>query len=209
MFDTDFSLGSRLRGLRKERGFPSASLADLADLSPNAVSLIERDEISPSVATLQRLAAALGVKMSYFFESATVARILHFHPNQRPAIRGAGITIEGLGARLAGQQMEPFFVTLAPHADMGAGHVVIRDTSLCAAWPVICNTRLTAPSTCWSRGTFCCSKRNCPIAGEIRARRRAGWCWCSKRRTVRRSRRGGTSRLSFSDAPGLMFRQTA
>ena len=124
MSDTDFSLGSRLRGLRKEQRFPNASLADLADLSPNAVSLIERDEISPSVATLQRLAAALGVKMSYFFESATVARILHFHPNQRPAIRGAGLTIEGLGARLAGQQMEPFFVTLAPHADMGAGHVV-------------------------------------------------------------------------------------
>jgi transcriptional regulator with XRE-family HTH domain len=124
MPDIDLSLGARLRGVRKERALSQRELADLADLSPNAISLIERDEISPSVATLQRLAAALGVKMSYFFESATVARILHFRPNQRPVIRGAGLTIEGLGARLDGQQMEPFFITLASHADMGAGQVV-------------------------------------------------------------------------------------
>jgi len=124
MPDADLSLGARLRSLRKERALSQRELADLAELSPNAISLIERDEISPSVATLQRLAAALGVKMSYFFDSATVARILHFRPNQRPAIRGAGLTIEGLGARLEGQQLEPFFITLAPHADMGTGQVV-------------------------------------------------------------------------------------
>jgi transcriptional regulator with XRE-family HTH domain len=124
MSDIDFSLGARLRGLRKERALSQRELADLADLSPNAISLIERDEISPSVATLQRLAGALGVKMSYFFESTTVAHVLHFRPNQRPVIRGAGLTIEGLGARLDGQQMEPFYITLASHADMGTGQVV-------------------------------------------------------------------------------------
>jgi transcriptional regulator with XRE-family HTH domain len=123
MPDTELSVGSRLRSLRKERGFSQRELADLAGLSPNAVSLIERDEISPSVATLQRLAGALAVKMSYFFESATQARILHFRANQRPTIRGAGLTIEGLGAHLDRQQMEPFCITLAPHADMGAGQV--------------------------------------------------------------------------------------
>ena len=123
MSDTDFSLGSRLRGLRKERTLSQRQLAELAGLSPNAISLIERDEISPSVATLQRLAGALGVKMSYFFETETLAQILHVHPSQRPMIRNAGLTIEGLGARLDGQQMEPFFITLAPHADMGAGQV--------------------------------------------------------------------------------------
>jgi transcriptional regulator with XRE-family HTH domain len=124
MPDTEFSVGSRLRGLRKERDLSQRELADLASLSPNAISLIERDEISPSVATLQRLAGALSVKMSYFFDSTTQARVLHFRPNQRPSIRGAGLTIEGLGAHLDGQQMEPFFITLASHADMGAGQVV-------------------------------------------------------------------------------------
>jgi len=122
--ETPYSVGSRLRELRKERQLSQRELADLAGLSPNGISLIERDEQSPSVATMQRLATALGVKMSYFFESETVAKVLHFRPQQRPAIRGAGLTIEGLGARLEGQQIEPFCITLAPHADMGAGRVV-------------------------------------------------------------------------------------
>jgi len=121
---SECSLGARLLELRKERDLSQRTLAAMASLSPNGISLIERDEISPSVATLQRLASALGVKMSYFFDSPTVARILHFRPNQRPAIHGEGLTIEGLGARLDGQQMEPFFITLAPHADMGTGQVV-------------------------------------------------------------------------------------
>jgi len=120
----ELALGARLRGLRKERELSQRQLAELAGLSPNAISLIERDEISPSVATLQRLAGALGVKMSYFFETQTLTRVLHARPNERPAIRGAGLTIEGLSARLNAQQLEPFFITLTPHADMGAGNVV-------------------------------------------------------------------------------------
>lgn len=121
--DSQPSLGSRLRVLRQERGLAQRVLAERAGLSPNAISLIERDETSPSVATLQRLSAALNVKMSYFFESTTLTRVLHVHSTQRPVIHGAGLTIEGLGARLDGQQMEPFLITLAPHADMGTGQV--------------------------------------------------------------------------------------
>jgi transcriptional regulator with XRE-family HTH domain len=123
MSDMETSLGGRVRNLRKERGLSQRELASLAGLSPNAISLIERDEISPSVATLQRLAGALGIKIGYFFESDSVARVLHFRLHERPAIRGAGLLIEALGARLEHQQMEPFFVALAPHADMGVGHV--------------------------------------------------------------------------------------
>lgn len=122
--DHNSSLGARLRALRQERGLPQRVLAERAGVSTNAISLIERDETSPSVATLQQLAAALNVKMSYFFESATVARVLHVHAAQRPVIRGAGLAIEGLGARLEGQQMEPFLVTLGAHADIGAGQVM-------------------------------------------------------------------------------------
>ena len=125
MPDINLSLGARLRGLRKERALSQRELADLADLSPNAISLIERDEISPSVATSAATGRALGVKMSYFFESATLSPASYIlRPDQRPVIRGAGLTIEGMGARLDGQQMEPFFIILTPHADIGTGQVV-------------------------------------------------------------------------------------
>ncbi len=122
--ESELFLGLRLRELRQERGLTQRMLAQLAGVSPNAVSLIERDEISPSVATLQRLATALNVKMSYFFENTTFARVLYVRDNRRPAIHGAGLTIEGLGSRLDGQQMEPFFITLAPCGEVGSGQVM-------------------------------------------------------------------------------------
>ena len=50
-----FSLGKKLRQLRNERNISQRDLARMAGLSPNSISLIERDETSPSVATLQSL----------------------------------------------------------------------------------------------------------------------------------------------------------
>jgi transcriptional regulator with XRE-family HTH domain len=113
------SIGHRLRILRQERELSQRALAEQASVSPNAISLIERDEISPSVSTLQRLATALGVKMSYFFDDATVAKVVHSRAGTRAQVAAGGVTIEGLGARLRDQQLEPFHLILAPHADAG------------------------------------------------------------------------------------------
>jgi transcriptional regulator with XRE-family HTH domain len=119
------SLGTKLRNLRRERKLSQRDLAQQAGLSPNAISLIERDAISPSVATLQRLAGALGVKMGYFFaDDSSEAKVIVARAGQRPAIIGQGLTIEGIGAKLAAQQLEPFYVTLAPRANTGREWVV-------------------------------------------------------------------------------------
>jgi transcriptional regulator with XRE-family HTH domain len=123
MPDTDFSLGSRLRSLRKERDLSQRKLAVLAGLSPNAVSLIERGEISPSVATLQRLAGALSVRVSLFFDNLDEMRVVYSRTGRRPQIASKHANIEGLGAQLVGQEMEPFLVTLAPGADTCATFV--------------------------------------------------------------------------------------
>ena len=123
MPETTFDLGLRVRTLRKERGLSQRELADSAGLSPNAISLIERNEISPSVATLQRLAGAFDVRMSYFFVTEAPTRVLHFRAGQHHALHAAGLTLEGLGGHLVDQHMEPFFITLASGADMGAGYV--------------------------------------------------------------------------------------
>lgn len=119
------SLGTKLRNLRRERELSQRDLAQRAGLSPNAISLIERDAISPSVATLQRLAGALGVKMGYFFaDDPAEASVILARAGQRPAIVGQGLTIEGLGAKLVAQQLEPFYITLAPQANTGREWVV-------------------------------------------------------------------------------------
>lgn len=118
------SVGSKLRAIREERNLSQRELAQLAGVSTNAISLIERDENSPSVATLQSLAAALNVRMSYFFDDHEPTPVLHVKSGQRPAIASKGVRIEGLDGKLSRQEMEPFWVSLQPHSDIGERQVV-------------------------------------------------------------------------------------
>ncbi len=119
-----FSIGAKLRAIRDERNLSQRELAQKAGISPNAVSLIERDENSPSVATLQNLAAALNVRMSYFFEEEEPQEVLHVKAGSRPFISGKGVKIESIGAKLRHQELEPFRVTLAPQSHSGDRQVV-------------------------------------------------------------------------------------
>ena len=123
---TTFSLGEKLRELRSERNISQRDLARLANLSPNSISLIERDETSPSVATLQSLAGALNVRMSYFFEQETPTSILYLKAESRPKIENEGVVIEGMGKTLPSQELEPFTITLEPKAGSGGERQVVH-----------------------------------------------------------------------------------
>jgi transcriptional regulator with XRE-family HTH domain len=118
------SLGNKLRGIRNERGLSQRELAQRSGVSTNAISLIERDENSPSVATLQSLATALNIRMSYFFDEAQPSSVLHVRTGARPAITSGGVRIEALGGKLSQQEMEPFLVSLEPHTGSGERQVV-------------------------------------------------------------------------------------
>jgi transcriptional regulator with XRE-family HTH domain len=125
------SVGERLHNLRNERDLSQRVLAQQAGISTNSISLIERDEISPSVATLQNLATALHVRVSYFFEDESEQSVLHVKANQRSAVDSQGVRIESIGSRIQAQEIEPFLVQLAPHTSSGerqvihAGHEVV------------------------------------------------------------------------------------
>jgi transcriptional regulator with XRE-family HTH domain len=57
-------LGSRLREKRTERRLSLRALAALAGVSPSLVSGVERGLVTPSVASLQKLSAALGTSVA-------------------------------------------------------------------------------------------------------------------------------------------------
>ncbi len=118
------SPGVKLRQLRAERNISQRALAKLAGVSPNSISLIERDEISPSVATLQNLATALNVHMSYFFEVESEKKVLHIKSGERSFLEHQGVRIESIGSRLHGQEVEPFVIELAPHTSIGERQVI-------------------------------------------------------------------------------------
>jgi uncharacterized protein len=52
--------GALIRSTRERHGLTQAQLAVRAATSQNAISRIERDELSPSVVTVRRLLAAMG-----------------------------------------------------------------------------------------------------------------------------------------------------
>lgn len=64
------TLGQRLRQARLEAGLSGAQLARLIGRSQPYVSDLERGQRTPSLATMQALAEALGKPMSFFFDSA-------------------------------------------------------------------------------------------------------------------------------------------
>jgi transcriptional regulator with XRE-family HTH domain len=62
------SLGAKLRRLRHDRGLTLKEVATASALTESFISQLERDSVNPSVASLQRLAAALGIHISHLFD---------------------------------------------------------------------------------------------------------------------------------------------
>jgi transcriptional regulator with XRE-family HTH domain len=61
-------LGLTLRRLREERRFSLKDVATRSDLTPSFLSQVERNLTSPSVASLRKIALALGVPLTTFFQ---------------------------------------------------------------------------------------------------------------------------------------------
>jgi transcriptional regulator with XRE-family HTH domain len=60
-----------LRRLRDEQGLSLRELSDASGVDQASISQIENDRRSPNVATLQKLAAGLGVEVADFFPKAS------------------------------------------------------------------------------------------------------------------------------------------
>ena len=60
-------VGSRLKAARKSKGLSQRDLAERAGMTSGAISLIEQNKSSPSVASLKRLLDAVSMTMSEFF----------------------------------------------------------------------------------------------------------------------------------------------
>ncbi|WP_104131396.1 helix-turn-helix domain-containing protein [Cryobacterium sp. M91] len=61
-------MGSRLRAARLTRGLTLEAVATVAGISQGFVSKLERDQVSPSVATLVSICDAVGLRVGDLFE---------------------------------------------------------------------------------------------------------------------------------------------
>ena len=69
------SLGERIKALRLERDLQQRQLAEKAELTPSMVSQIESGRLTPSLNTLGKIAAALGVPIATLFDGQPAGRI--------------------------------------------------------------------------------------------------------------------------------------
>lgn len=112
--NTGPKVGLRLRNLREQKGLTMRALAEGCNLSINAISLIERGENSPTVSTLHRLATALDVPITEFFQEEAKQTIVFVKRETGLRSQSDGAVMESLGIGLFNQQLEPFRMTIGP-----------------------------------------------------------------------------------------------
>ncbi len=94
-------LGQKLRKLRKEQNLTQLELAQQVSITNGQISTIERGVSSPSLATLHRIAQALNVPMTEFFEDERKKEVelVRKGKGRKVASSKENLSIEVLAAR--------------------------------------------------------------------------------------------------------------
>ena len=101
---TELQLGTRIRSLRQARDLTLREVADRAGVTESFLSQVERDVTSPSIATVHRVARALGLSIAQLFaEDAETGRVVRREARRRIAYPGLGAVDEFLTSNLAGR----------------------------------------------------------------------------------------------------------
>jgi transcriptional regulator with XRE-family HTH domain len=119
------NVAARLRELREARSISMRTLATRSGLSANALSMIERGKTSPSVSTLYKLADALGISITAFFESETDKKqVIYLRQDERSRMAFTRGVFEALGGEQFIGRVEPFMLTLENGASSGPHDIV-------------------------------------------------------------------------------------
>lgn len=114
-------VGAKIRTRRRELGLSLRKLAEYTDLSVSFLSMVERGRSSAALASLYKVADALGVDVSYFLSTEGGAEATDPPPYVVRASETASTTITSaqrnyrvLSGRTPGLKLEPLLVTIEP-----------------------------------------------------------------------------------------------
>ncbi len=121
----EVDVGASLRAIRNQQGLSIRALAELSGLNVNTLSMIENNKTSPSVSTLQRLAMALRVPITAFFEFGREQHSVVFQrAGQRRRVTFEQGSLENLGGGLSLYGGVPLLVSLDPGSTSGEEPIV-------------------------------------------------------------------------------------
>ncbi len=115
-------IGAKVSKARAERGWSLAQLAERSGLSTAAVHKIEKSGMTPTIASLMKVAAALGKSVGYFVEEVEATRpvtVVRADERSRLYTSKQGLELQNISGRYG-----PFWVAgaeahLEPLADSG------------------------------------------------------------------------------------------
>lgn len=117
-------VGVRLRELRRQKKLSLRNLSDLTGLNINTLSLMENGKISPSVSTLQRLANALEITISAFFEESSIQnQVVCIRREDRKFIFAEGAKIENLMNNILRDNLQAYIIALEPGYSSGERNI--------------------------------------------------------------------------------------
>ena len=121
------NLGGQIKELRLKRGLTLQNMADLTGLSKPLLSQIENDVTLPPIATLLKIAKALGKRLGDFFQKVEPPneRIVVVRQEERKETmqrlpegpEKVGYRYESLAYPMREKRMEPFIVEIEPKED--------------------------------------------------------------------------------------------
>lgn len=118
-------LGARVRHYREEKQLSQEDLAQAANLSLQTIKDLEEENIYPSLAPVQKVARALGIRLGTFMDDVSVKDPLIVRKAQREddltmhkaRNKSAAFHFHSLGKGKADRNMEPFIVNMKPEPE--------------------------------------------------------------------------------------------
>ena len=116
------ALGAKVAALRAERGWSLAELAFRAGVSTASVHKIEKSGMTPTIATLMKVASALGTSVSYFIDedvTPPAAIVVRGDERARLYTSKAGIALENVSGRYGRYRLAGAEARVEPGASSG------------------------------------------------------------------------------------------
>ena len=114
---SEFHVGLAIRSLREGKNLSLRQISQASGLSINAISKIERGDNSPTVASLHKIASALGVHITDLFIQTQDQITIYTPKDSSQRAYGNGIRINNLGRGLPNQIIEPSYIEVKPGVD--------------------------------------------------------------------------------------------
>lgn len=112
--------GGRIRRLRQVHGVSQRELARTAGMTNGAISMIEQNRVSPSVASLKKILDAFGLSLAEFFaHDFEPDTNVFYRADEMTKISDGLLVLRQIGASRSHRKLQVLHETYAPGGDTG------------------------------------------------------------------------------------------